>query len=486
MPTRQPREGSPDRHERDTRMTCMVRPDRVEVVMSRQLFFLVLAVAGAQLGACAEGGGSPTDAGKTDASFDAHVDLPESGAPEDASEDATVVQADAGEDANVELDAGPDDGGTDDGGTDAGVDANVDLCLDVDCSAMDGPCVLGVCEPTSGACTTTPRMDGTSCDVDGMDCVSSSCMAGTCQDAFVAECTACTTGVCSSTGTCGSEPTRRLLEGFESGAFAAGWTVGGSVGWMLTSGTRNSGTWSAQSGGIGSSQTSTLSTTVVAPVAAGLGFHSRTSTESSYDFLEVWVDGVRRERRSGETAWTERVVALTAGSHSVEWRYVKDGSGASGLDTVWIDDVQLRELPGTDGGFETSLAPWTSSGTAWSRVTSGVRTGSGAARAGSISHNGTTSMSTTFTLAATYEISFWYNVSSESGFDYFRVFLDGSEVNTYSGSSGWTRWARSVAAGSHTLELRYTKDSSVSSGSDTVWVDDVDLGWPAPSSGLCP
>jgi hypothetical protein len=455
--------------------------------MRRQLLswvFVGLGLVG--LGACAKGGGSATDAGKTDASFDANVELPDADTadapPDDANvEDATVLPPDSGE-----ADASTIDDGGADGGTDAGTDASVDRCLDVDCTGMDGPCVLGVCEPGTGACTTTPRMDGTSCDVDGMDCVTSSCVTGVCRDAFVAECSACTTGVCSSTGTCGAEPTRRVIEGFESGALPAGWTVGGSVGWMLTSGTRNSGTWSAQSGAVGNSQTSTLRTTVVAPVAAGLGFHTRTSTESGYDFLEVWVDGVRADRWSGETTWTERVVALAAGSHALEWRYVKDGSGASGLDTVWIDDVQLRELPATDGGFETSLAPWSSSGTAWSRVTSGVRTGSGAARAGSISDSQTTSMSTTFNLTASYEISFWYNVSSESGYDYFRVFLDGSEVNTYSGSSGWTRWARSVAAGSHTLELRYTKDASLSSGSDTVWVDDVDLGWPPPSAGLCP
>jgi hypothetical protein len=44
----------------------------------------------------------------------------------------------------------------------------------------------------------------------------------------------------------------------------------------------------------------------------------------------------------------------------------------------------------------------------------------------------------------------------------------------------------SLGAGSHTLELRYVKDGTVSSGDDTVWVDDVDLAWPAASTGLCP
>ncbi|MCA9612988.1 MAG: hypothetical protein KC586_09580, partial [Myxococcales bacterium] len=104
-----------------------------------------------------------------------------------------------------------------------------------------------------------------------------------------------------------------------------------------------------------------------------------------------------------------------------------------------------------------------------------------------IGNSATSAMSTSFTLSATYTISLWYNVSSEDGYDYFRILLDGTQVFEDSGVSGWTQWTRSVAAGSHTLELRYVKDINTTEGSDTVWVDDVDLNWPAPTSeGLCP
>ncbi|MCA9612989.1 MAG: hypothetical protein KC586_09585, partial [Myxococcales bacterium] len=74
-------------------------------------------------------------------------------------------------------------------------------------------------------------------------------------------------------------------------------------------------------------------------------------------WLEIWVDGTRIDRWSGTTGWTERVVALSAGSHTVEWRYAKDVSGTGGLDTVWIDDVRLRPAPSTSGTFDTALAP---------------------------------------------------------------------------------------------------------------------------------
>jgi hypothetical protein len=112
----------------------------------------------------------------------------------------------------------------------------------------------------------------------------------------------------------------------------------------------------------------------------------------------------------------------------------------------------------------------------WERTNGERRSGSRSARAATITHNQVSAMSATFTLTTTTTISFWYRVSSEINFDFFRVILDGVEVNRYSGTVGWTQWTRSVPAGAHTLTLVYSKDGSVNGGSDTVWVDDVNLG----------
>lgn len=112
----------------------------------------------------------------------------------------------------------------------------------------------------------------------------------------------------------------------------------------------------------------------------------------------------------------------------------------------------------------------------WERTNSEDRSGNWSARAADIGDNGVSAMNATFTLAATTTISFYYRVRSEAGWDFFRVFLDGVEVNQYSGSINWTQWTRSVGPGVHNLTLVYTKDGSVSTGDDTVWVDDVNLG----------
>jgi hypothetical protein len=87
-------------------------------------------------------------------------------------------------------------------------------------------------------------------------------------------------------------------------------------------------------------------------------------------------------------------------------------------------------------------------------------------------------------------LSFWWKVSSEGSYDFLEFYVDGVRQHRISGSVGWQQMSYEIPSGSHTLEWRYTKDISVSSGSDCGWVDKVE--WTAggesppspPSSGL--
>ena len=89
------------------------------------------------------------------------------------------------------------------------------------------------------------------------------------------------------------------------------------------------------------------------------------------------------------------------------------------------------------------------------------------------------------TLSAATTISFWYRVSTESSFDYLQFYLDGAMQDQWSGTVAWTQASYAVAAGTHTLEWRYDKDGSVSSGSDAVWIDDVLAGDATGGGSLC-
>jgi hypothetical protein len=155
---------------------------------------------------------------------------------------------------------------------------------------------------------------------------------------------------------------------------------------------------------------------------------------------------------------------------------------------VWIDDVVLGPPSDPSTGFETVGLPggYTSSGTAlWTTVTTMPRSGSRCAESGNISDSETSSMTRTVTLASDQTLTFWIRTSTESGFDYLRTFVDGTMRDQWSGTTAWTLVSYPLTAGSHTIEWRYVKDASVSSGSDAVWVDDVSFGPPPAGGPLC-
>ena len=115
--------------------------------------------------------------------------------------------------------------------------------------------------------------------------------------------------------------------------------------------------------------------------------------------------------------------------------------------------------------FSETAVPW--------RIDTGTySTEPGSARSGAISDNGTTTLKTTVQGKGT--LSFKWKTSSEQNYDKLNLYVDGSLVTSISGSTSWTNYSRTITAdGSHTVEWRYTKDGSVSSGSDCGWVDDV-------------
>ncbi len=72
-------------------------------------------------------------------------------------------------------------------------------------------------------------------------------------------------------------------------------------------------------------------------------------------------------------------------------------------------------------------------------------------------------------------ITFDWGVSSEDGFDFLRFYSDGVVQNEISGNVGPTSVAYNVPAGEHTLRWAYEKDVSVSEGSDSGWVDNLEF-----------
>lgn len=108
----------------------------------------------------------------------------------------------------------------------------------------------------------------------------------------------------------------------------------------------------------------------------------------------------------------------------------------------------------------------------WYVTTGTTHSGTYAARAGAITHSQSTWMTRT---ASAGPLSFWYRVSSEANYDWFTFYVDGVQKVHRSGTVAWTQYTQTLGAGTHTLKWEYAKDSGVSYGSDTVWIDDLSL-----------
>ena len=121
---------------------------------------------------------------------------------------------------------------------------------------------------------------------------------------------------------------------------ALGWTTGGNVNWTGQAGTTHDSTDAAKSGVPGNNLDSWLETTVTGP--GNLSFWWKVSSQSGGDYLRFLVNGAELPAVpgiSGEAGWTQISHSLTAGSHTLRWRYVKNASTAAGSDTGWVDEV---------------------------------------------------------------------------------------------------------------------------------------------------
>lgn len=153
------------------------------------------------------------------------------------------------------------------------------------------------------------------------------------------------------------------------------------------------------------------------------------------------------------------------------------------VDITWTGNagasyqVQYTDNHGESGltieGFEDGVLPEgvvTGGSQPWSVVSGGAQSGTYSAQAGPITHNQSTWLST---VAGEGMFSFWYKRSTETNYDWFRVYIDGIEVLEESGYVNWRYFSTTLGPGEHSVKWEYVKDGSVNGGQDTVWVDSI-------------
>jgi hypothetical protein len=136
---------------------------------------------------------------------------------------------------------------------------------------------------------------------------------------------------------------------FETGDFSAfQWAHSGNDDWVISSEYKNSGSYSARSGPITHSQTSTLSITLTITEDGNISFYRKVSSESCCDGLKFYIDEDQKEYIRGDVDWTISTWPVTAGERTFTWTYYKDGSVSPGLDSGFIDDIVFPPIEQTN------------------------------------------------------------------------------------------------------------------------------------------
>jgi len=128
-------------------------------------------------------------------------------------------------------------------------------------------------------------------------------------------------------------------EDFETDDFTKlPWSHSGDDNWTVTAYEKYSGAYSAQAGSINHDESSTLWVRLDC-IAGDITFYHKVSSELGCDYLEFYIDGVRKGRWSGTTDWEHVSFPVIAGTRIFEWAYSKDSSISTGSDAAWIDEI---------------------------------------------------------------------------------------------------------------------------------------------------
>lgn len=137
-------------------------------------------------------------------------------------------------------------------------------------------------------------------------------------------------------------------EDFETGNFTKfNWIQGGDAPWTLTNSNQYEGSYSAKSGVIANSKSSSLLIQVNVTANDTVTFYKKVSCEDAapntpaYDYLEFFIDNTSMGRWDGEEAWSKSSYPITNGVHSLKWIYKKDSYGIAGSDCAWLDNIKF-------------------------------------------------------------------------------------------------------------------------------------------------
>lgn len=119
------------------------------------------------------------------------------------------------------------------------------------------------------------------------------------------------------------------------------WSTGGDAPWVHQTDVTFDGADAAQSGPLGTSQTTWMETVVQGPLR--VGFDWKVSSRSTH-FLRFLVDGASQASLSGEADWTRSLHDIATGVHTLRWAYATSTTAPQGSNAAWVDQVVIDRL----------------------------------------------------------------------------------------------------------------------------------------------
>lgn len=145
--------------------------------------------------------------------------------------------------------------------------------------------------------------------------------------------------------------TEEVTIDFEDNSYTEYLSSTGTYAWQRSTDAPQGGSYCFRSNNYNvNSSESSFSMTYNFEIAQTISFYYKVSSESTYDYLNFYVDGTRINRWSGSVAWTRYTYNISAGSHTLTWTYSKDGSQSSGSDRAWVDNITFSKVTSTTPG----------------------------------------------------------------------------------------------------------------------------------------
>ena len=218
--------------------------------------------------------------------------------------------------------------------------------------------------------------------------------------------------------------------------------------------------------------------TIAGSAVAGADFVAQSGTlnwadgESGTKIITVQI--LQDRVLDGPKGFTVTIETLTGGV----------STGAPGVTkaiaTVEINDADTDNFP---SGCMLPLTGWTFPAPGWSVATDAYFGASCSLKTNPTADSGSARIQFVGNFMAG-TISFARRVSSQTGNDCLRFFIDGVEQNIggtcasglgVSGETAWAMLSFNISVGAHTLVWLYEKDASGATGADAAWIDSVVL-----------